>query len=81
MNLIKELRAAWKLWSIKLAAVAAILATVIASNQSIALGLVYFLPDGPWRIVAGIGIGLVVFVIPTITRLMKQSKLEKPDGQ
>jgi len=81
MNLIKELRAAWKLWSVKLAAVAAILAAVIASNQSIALGLVYFLPDGPWRIVAGIGIGLVVFVIPTITRLMKQSKLEKPDGQ
>lgn len=81
MNIIKELRAAWKLWSIKLAAVTAILAAVIASNQSIALGLVYFLPEGPWRIVAGIGIGLVVFVIPTITRLMKQSKLEKPDGQ
>ena len=81
MNLIEEARQAWKLWSIKLAAVTAILATVIASNQSIALGLVYFLPDGPWRIVAGICIGLVVFVIPTMTRLMKQSKLEKSDGQ
>lgn len=67
-----KLREAWKLWSVKLAAVAGILAAVIASNQSIALGLVYFLPEGPWRIVTAIGIGVVVFVIPTITRMMKQ---------
>lgn len=67
-----KLREAWKLWSVKLAAVAGILAAVIASNQSIALGLVYFLPEGPWRIVTAIGIGMVVFVIPTITRMMKQ---------
>lgn len=81
MKLIEEARHAWKMWSIRIAAVAAILAGVIASNQSIALGLVYFLPDGPWRVVAGIGIGLVVFVIPTVARLVKQEKLEKPDGQ
>ncbi len=68
------LREAWKLWSVKLAAVAGILAAVIASNQSIALGLVYFLPEGPWRIVTAIGIGIVVFVIPTITRMAKQGK-------
>lgn len=81
MKLIEEARQAWKLWSIRIAAIAAILAGVIASNQSIALGLVYFLPEGPWRVVAGIGIGLVVFVIPTVARLVKQEKLEKPDGQ
>jgi len=81
MKLIEEARQAWKMWSIRIAAIAAILAGVIASNQSIALGLVYFLPEGPWRIVAGIGIGLVVFVIPTVARLVKQEKLEKPDGQ
>lgn len=69
-----KLREAWKLWSVKLAAVAGILAAVIASNQSIALGLVYFLPEGPWRIVTAIGIGIVVFVIPTITRMAKQGK-------
>jgi len=81
VKLIEEARQAWKLWSVKLAALTAILAAIVASNQTIALGLIYFLPDGPWRVVAGIGIGLVVFVIPTITRLMKQSKLEKPDGK
>ncbi len=69
-----KLREAWKLWSVKLAAVAGILAAVIASNQSIALGLVYFLPEVPWRIVTAIGIGIVVFVIPTITRMAKQGK-------
>ena len=74
--MIKKLREAWKLSSIKLAAVAAILAAILASNQSLALGLVYFLPEGPWRIVAGAAIGIVVFVIPTITRLYKQKGLE-----
>lgn len=74
MKLIEEARQAWKLWSVKLAALTAILAAIVASNQTIALGLVYFLPEGPWRVVAGIGIGLVVFVIPTVVRLVKQGK-------
>ena len=65
------------MWSIRLAALAGILAGIIASNQSIALGLVYFLPEGIWRVVAGVGIGFIVFVIPTIVRLVKQKKLEK----
>lgn len=78
MKLIEEARQAWKLWSVKLAALTAILAAIVASNQTIALGLIYFLPEGPWRVVAGIGIGLVVFVIPTVVRLVKQ---EKSDGE
>lgn len=78
MKLIEEARQAWKLWSVKLAALTAILAAIVASNQTIALGLVYFLPEGPWRVVAGIGIGMVVFVIPTVVRLVKQ---EKSDGE
>jgi hypothetical protein len=53
MKFIEEVRQAWKMWSIRIAAIAGILAGVIASNQSIALGLVYFLPEGTWRIVAG----------------------------
>lgn len=76
MKLIEEARQAWKLWSVKLAALTAILAAIVASNQTIALGLVYFLPEGPWRVVAGIGIGLVVFVIPTVVRLVKQGKAD-----
>lgn len=80
MKLVTDLRSMWKLWSVRLAAITGILAAILASNQSIALGLVYFLPNGPLRIVAAFGIGVIVFVIPTITRLMRQKKLEKPNG-
>lgn len=74
-----NLRAAWKLWSVKLAAVVAILAGLLAGNQSIALGLIYFLPDGPWRVVIAIAVSVIVFVIPTITRMWQQPKLRDTD--
>lgn len=79
MNLLDEIRQAWKLGSVKLAALAGVLATILASNQSIALGLVYFLPVGPLRIVAAVAIGLVVFVIPTL-RTMIERKNEAENG-
>lgn len=76
----KFIRDAWRLWSVKLAALVAVLTTIIAGNQTIALGLVYFLPDGLWRWVVAGGIGIVVFVIPAATRLVKQTKPEQTDG-
>lgn len=75
MKLIEEIRNTWKLGSVKLAALAGVLATILASNQSIALGLIYFLPVGPLRIVVAIAIGLIVFVIPTV-----RTMLERKDG-
>lgn len=74
-----NLRSAWKLWSVKLAAVVAILAGLLAGNQSIALGLIYFLPDGPWRVVIAIAVSVIVFVIPTITRMIQQPKLRNDE--
>ena len=79
MSILDEIRQAWKLGSVKLAALAGVLATILASNQSIALGLVYFLPVGPLRIVAAVAIGLVVFVIPTL-RTMIERKNEAENG-
>lgn len=79
MSILEEIRQAWKLGSVKLAALAGVLATILASNQSIALGLVYFLPVGPLRIVAAVAIGLVVFVIPTL-RTMIERKNEVENG-
>lgn len=82
MRLIENARQAWKMWSVKLAAVTALLATILAGNQSIALGLIYFLPDGPLRILVAVIIGVVVFVVPVVARLVSQPKLtEKPDGE
>lgn len=82
MKLIENARQAWKMWSVKLAAVTALLATILAGNQSIALGLIYFLPDGPLRILVAVIIGVVVFVVPVVARLVSQPKLtEKPNGE
>ena len=82
MRLIENARQAWKMWSVKLAAVTALLATILAGNQSIALGLIYFLPDGPLRILVAVIIGVVVFVVPVVARLVSQPKLtEKPNGE
>lgn len=81
MDLIDEIRSAWKLGSVKLAALAGVLATILASNQSIALGLIYFLPVGPLRIVAAVAIGLVVFVIPTIKTMIERKADGDGNGQ
>ncbi len=81
MSLLDEIRSAWKLGSVKLAAVAGVLATILASNQSIALGLIYFLPVGPLRIVAAVAIGLVVFVIPTIKTMIERKNEAENGGQ
>lgn len=77
MSLLNEIRQAWKLGSVKMAAVAGVIATILASNQTIALGLIYFLPDGKMRLLVAGLIGLVVFVIPTIKTMLER----KPDGK
>lgn len=79
MNFIENWAAsAWRLWSVRLAAFAGIVAGVLAANPALVLGLIGFMPSGPWRYVASAGVGLVVFIIPTITRLTSQ---EKTDGR
>jgi len=71
----------WKLWSVRIAAVAGVIAAVLSASPGILTWLVNeFLPDGPWRIIVSAAIGIVVFVIPTIARLMPQKKLEQSDG-
>lgn len=81
MKLLNEARNAWKLWSVKLAALAGVLATILAANQSLALGLIYFLPVGPLRIVVAVGIGLVVFVIPTLRTMIERKNEAENGGQ
>lgn len=79
VNLIPDWTKVFKTAGVKLAAIAAILATILASNQSLAIGLVMFLPVGPMRyLVAGL-IGIIVFVIPTLTQILKRKKPEGSD--
>lgn len=81
MQLVATWRTAWRMWSVRLAAVAGILATILSANPALLLGLIAFMPDGALRYVAAAAVGAVVFIIPTITRLAQQSKLEKPNGK
>jgi type III secretory pathway component EscS len=70
---------AWRMWSVRLAAFAGIVAGILTANPALVLGLINFMPNGFGRYVASAVVGLVVFVIPTITRLANQEKLRAED--
>lgn len=71
-KLIDDWKAAHKFASVQLAAIAAALAAIMAANPSLLLGLVGMLPQGPLRILASAAIGLVVFVLPAIARVVQK---------
>ena len=72
---IKEQLSRWsKDWGVRLAAIAGTLTTIIASNQDLLIGLIAFLPSGYARLLAAVGLGVAVFGVPTVTRLL-QDKL------
>lgn len=72
---IKEQLSHWsKDWGVRLAAIAGTITTIIASNQDLLIGLIAFLPTGYARLLAAVGLGVAVFGVPTITRLL-QDKL------
>lgn len=68
----------WRMWSVRLAAIAGVVAAYLAANPDQTQSLLDVLPDGPLRVLASIGIGVFVFGLATGTRLMKQP--EKGDG-
>lgn len=65
----------WRLWSVRLAALAGVVAAYLAANPEQTQELLALLPDGPMRVVASIGIGLFVFATSTGVRLASQKKL------
>lgn len=61
-------------WSIRLAALAGVAAAYLAANPDTTQQLLALLPDGPARVLASAGIGLLVFALATGSRLVKQGK-------
>ncbi len=61
-----------RLWSVRLAAFAGVVAAYLAANPDQTQALLDALPDGPLRTLASIGIGVFVFGLATGTRLVKQ---------
>lgn len=62
-----------KAGSIRLAALAGIVAGYLAANPDQTQALLALLPDGPMRVLASAGIGMFVFSLATGARLVRKS--------
>ncbi len=71
MKLIEEARQFWRWWSVRLAALAGIVAGYFTAYPAQLQGLLAYVPER-WRPVASIAVGLVVFALPTLARVIKQ---------
>ena len=70
-RLIDDWRQAWRLWSVRLAALAGAIAAAIVGSPQLLLGLIAHAPDR-WRPLAAAAAGVIVFLVPAITRVIRQ---------
>ena len=71
MKLVEEARQAWRWWSVRMAALAGIVAGALVAQPQILTGLVAYVPE-QWRPAASALAGIVVFAAPTLARIVKQ---------
>ncbi len=74
MRLIDEARSWHKFASVRLAALAGIVAAYLAANPDVTTELLALLPDGPARTLASAGIGVFVFSLAAGSRLVTTGK-------
>jgi len=74
MRFVEEAKIWWRLGSVQLAAVTAVIAAYLAANPDKTEALLSLLPDGPWRVLASIGIGAFVFTAAAGSRLVTKGK-------
>lgn len=72
IKLIDEAKSWHKFASVRLAALAGVVAGYLAANPEQTEALLNLLPDGPLRVLASAGIGLFVFSLATGARLIKK---------
>ena len=79
MKLIENwLETILKAWSVRLAALAGIVAGYLAANPEQTEALLALLPEGPWRVLASAGNGLFVFSLATGARIVRQGRTDDP---
>lgn len=81
MKLVDEAKSFYKLGSVQLAALAGIAAGYFAANPNETEKLLSLLPEGPWRVIASIGIGFAVFSAATGSRLLTKGKKDVQDTE
>jgi len=79
MKLVDEASRWYKLGSVQLAALAGVAAGYFAANPNETEKLLNLLPEGPWRVIASIGIGFAVFSAAAGSRLVTKRKKEADD--
>jgi len=70
-----QLRAIWRMWSVKLAAMAGLVGGYFTAFPEQREALMAVIPEG-WRPLAGIIVGFVIFATATGTRLVAQKPKE-----
>lgn len=78
MTLVEDARQAWRWWSVRMAAIAGMVAAALVAQPQILTGLVAYVPEA-WRPAAASLAGIAVFAAPTLVRLLKQGS--QSDGQ
>ncbi len=76
IKLIDEAKSWHKFASVRLAALAGVVAAYLAANPDVTNELLGLLPDGPMRTLASAGIGLFVFSLATGARLVRKAPRE-----
>jgi hypothetical protein len=77
----REARILWAFWSVRLAALAGMIAAYVVADPTVLTALVVYVPDS-WRPLAAAGVGFFVFALPTLARRLPQPKLnQKPEDK
>ena len=71
MRLIADARLWWRMWSVRLATIPALIAGYLTAYPGELPKLVAYVPED-WRPLAGVLVSFVVFGVPTLVRLMQQ---------
>ena len=71
-KLIDNARQWHKFWSVRVAALWGLAVAYLTTNPDQAHILLALLPDGPWRVLAGVALGFLAFATTAGLRVVKQ---------
>lgn len=68
-----------KAWSVRLSLLAGILAGYLYANPKQVQAILDLVPEGPYRVLASVLIGVIITSLTTGSRIVSQKKLSKPE--
>lgn len=74
LQFVAHCRLWWKRWSTWLAGLFALIVGTLTADPSLLLAVISYLPER-WRLIASVGVALLVFVVPVLVANLRQPKL------